>query len=223
MSLFSMWAPILVTLLCQGALGFILEGSVDSYAQYPQWSPASDGSLDFLFSTSEPDGLLFYTDNQNSHFFQLTLVEGTVRLRYNLGLGPRLVSAGRHLDDGFWHHVRVQRQGDTTELRVDDSTETHQGPPYEHTFGSNDSAGSVYFGGIPADVKRLSGSVVSLQPRFAGKIKDVTYRGADGVARWPDMTASLVSLFYLSLFCCEFYLYFHAITEMGSGAQILLK
>ena len=190
---YNMWLTILLVSLTRLSHGFILEGSVDSYAQYPHWSPASDGSLDFLFSTSEPDGLLFYTDNDNSHFFQLTLVEGTARLRYNLGLGPRLVSAGRQLNDGFWHHVRVQRLGDTTELRVDDSAETHQGAPYEHSFGGDGSSGSVYFGGIPADVKRLAGSVVSLQPRFAGKIKDVTYRGADSVARRPEMTASLVS------------------------------
>ncbi|KAA0202621.1 hypothetical protein HAZT_HAZT006580 [Hyalella azteca] len=172
---------------------FILEGSVSSYAQYPRWTPAGDGSLDFLFSTSEPDGLLFYTDNESStQFFQLTLVEGTARLRYNLGLGNRLVSAGRSLNDGFWHHVRVQKSGEIIELRVDDSVETHQGT-HDHTFGSNDSSGSVFFGGIPPDVTRLSGSVVALQPRFAGKIKDVTYREADGVAKRPEMTASQVS------------------------------
>ncbi|KAF2349309.1 Laminin G domain, partial [Trinorchestia longiramus] len=178
-------------LVVESSLGFILEGSLNSYAEYPPWSPTQDGSLDFLFSTTEPDGLLFYTDNENTaQFFQLSLVEGTARLRYNLGHGPRLVSAGRNLNDGFWHHVRVQRTAETTELRVDDSVETHQGPPYDSTFGGNGSTGGVYFGGIPTDVPRLSGSVVSLQPRFVGKIKDVIYRAVGGVKR-PEMTASL--------------------------------
>lgn len=184
---------VLVSLLPTITISFILEGSVNSYAQYPRWIPSSNGSLDFLFSTTEADGLLLYTDNEGSYqFFQLTLVEGTARLRYNLGSGARLVSTGRNLNDGFWHHVRIQRRGDSTDFIVDNRVETHESREYEQTFGTQQSSGSVFFGGIASDVPRLTMAVVTLQPRFVGKIKDVTYRGADGVPKRPEMTSSQV-------------------------------
>lgn len=188
-------ALLAVSFLPNVVLSFILEGSVTSYAQYPKWSPSANGSLDFLFSTTEAGGLLLYTDTEGSfQFFQLTLAEGIARLRYNLGSGTRLVSTGRGLNDGAWHHVRIQRRGDATDLGVDDRVETHQGNEHGQTFGPTDATGAVYFGGIAPDASRLTAAVVMLQPRFVGKIKDVTYRGADGLPVMPEMTASQVTI-----------------------------
>ena len=190
--------PVFLTILTTPTTaGFILEGSATSYAQYPRWVPGASGSLDFLFYTTEPEGLLFYTDNGGSYqFFQLTLVEGTARLRYNLGSGTRLVSTGRNLNNGYWHHVRIQRRGHSTDLIVDSEVETHESREYEQAFGTSQSHGHVYFGGIAPNETRLAQSVVALQPRFMGKIKDVVYKGEDDVPRRPEMSASQVSFFF---------------------------
>lgn len=88
--------------------GFVLDGSQNSYAQFRKWYTGLNGSLELEFKTEQPNGLLLYTDDGGTYdFFELKLVEGALRLRYNLGGGAQIITVGRDLHDGHWHKVQV--------------------------------------------------------------------------------------------------------------------
>ena len=187
-------------------LGFVLEGSKNSYSQFPKWSPGANGSLEFLFQTTEQNGLLLYTDDGGSYeFFELKLVEGSVRLRYSLGGGAKLLSVGRSFDDGNWHRVRVQRHYERTELIVDNHADSRTSKGLDYDFGTPSTNSFVWMGGLPDPVERqvtgrLTLQVVILEPKFAGQIKQVVYTEQDGIPRTQSMMASQVSSVILIYF-----------------------
>jgi hypothetical protein len=88
--------------------GFQLEGTENSYAQFRKWYSGLNGTLELEFKTEQPNGLVLYTDDGGTYdFFELKLVEGALRLRYNLGGGAQIITVGRDLHDGHWHKVQV--------------------------------------------------------------------------------------------------------------------
>jgi len=88
--------------------GFVLDGTQSSYAQFRKWYTGLNGTLELEFKTEQPNGLVLYTDDGGTYdFFELKLVEGTLRLRYNLGGGAQIITVGRDLHDGHWHKVQV--------------------------------------------------------------------------------------------------------------------
>jgi hypothetical protein len=88
--------------------GFVLDGSQNSYAQFRKWYTGLNGTLELEFKTETPNGLVLYTDDGGTYdFFELKLVEGALRLRYNLGGGAQIITVGRDLHDGHWHKVQV--------------------------------------------------------------------------------------------------------------------
>lgn len=90
------------------AQGFLLDGSQNSFSQFRKWYTGLNGSLEFEFKTEQPNGLVLYTDDGGTFdFFEIKLVEGAVRLRYNLGGGANIITVGRDLHDGHWHKVQV--------------------------------------------------------------------------------------------------------------------
>lgn len=96
-----------------------LEGSPYSYAQYRKWFTTMNGTLSFEFKTTEPNSLLLYTDDGGiSDFVELKLIDGVIRLRFNLGSGSAILSAGRNLADSQWHYTEISRSNDDTTLKV---------------------------------------------------------------------------------------------------------
>lgn len=92
--------------------GFVLDGSQSSFAQFRKWYSGLNGSVEFEFKTDQPNGLVLYTDDGGTYdFFEIKLVEGAVRLRYNLGGGANIITVGRDLHDGLWHKVQVSVWG----------------------------------------------------------------------------------------------------------------
>ena len=194
-----LWWCLAVPLAASRAFGFLIEGSPTSFAQFPRWVPGVNGSLELEFSTREPDGLLLYTDDGGSYeFFELKLVEGAMRLHYNTGGGARLLTAGRGLHDGAWHRVRVSRRLEQTHLTVDDEVEIRVVKSLSHEFGNPDTNSFMYLGGLPLILTqqlgtRLTLPVVTLEPRFAGQLRGLTYTRGDGQVRSQNMIASQVS------------------------------
>lgn len=92
-----------------GGFAFLLDGTQNSFAQFRKWYSGLNGSMEFEFKTEQPNGLVLYTDDGGTFdFFEVKLVEGAVRLRYNLGGGANIVTVGRDLHDGHWHKVHVR-------------------------------------------------------------------------------------------------------------------
>lgn len=104
-------AVVLLVLACAAPTAtsaFVLDGSQNSFAQFRKWYSGLNGSVEFEFKTEQPNGLVLYTDDGGTFdFFEIKLVEGAVRLRYNLGGGANIITVGRDLHDGLWHKVQV--------------------------------------------------------------------------------------------------------------------
>ena len=119
----------LLHLLPHHTRAFVLEGSKTSYAQFPPWDDRGRSSLSVEFRTDLPSGLLLYSDSDQAntcHFLHLTLVLGTVQLRFNSGQGARVLRVsssrqGQGFSDGQWHTVRILREGPNTSLSVDNN------------------------------------------------------------------------------------------------------
>ncbi|XP_043199961.1 neurexin-1-like isoform X3 [Amphibalanus amphitrite] len=175
-------------------LGIVLDGAEHSFAQYPRWQPGLNGSLQFEFRTTQPNGLLLYTDDGGwVDFFEVKLVEGSLRLRYNLGSGSEILGLGRGLNDGRWHRVTVARHHARTTLTVDHISEHRLSRGDQFTFdvaAANQS--HVYVGGVPQSVRvsQLALPSARFEPRLAGEVRNLVYSGEDGVERRQDMKHS---------------------------------
>lgn len=102
------FATITLILSCHTSYGFLLDGSQNSFAQFRKWYTGLNGTLEFEFKTEQPNGLVLYTDDGGTFdFFEIKLVEGAVRLRYNLGGGANIITVGRDLHENHWHKVQV--------------------------------------------------------------------------------------------------------------------
>lgn len=88
-------------------LAFVLDKQ-NPYSQFRKWNAGLNGTLELEFKTDQPNGLLLYTDDGGTYdFFELKLVNGALRLRYNLGGGAQIITVGSNLNDGHWHKVQV--------------------------------------------------------------------------------------------------------------------
>lgn len=185
---------VLLLVVATPARGFALEGSQTSYAAFPAWQPCTNGSLVLEFQTRQPNGLLLYLDDGGvTDFLEVKLVGGVARLRYNLGGGPVLLSAGHHLHDGKWHKVVVSREDADTSFMVDSTVQRSTAPGFDFTFGNTSSRAlsPVYVGGLPlaysARLSHLALPSVMFEPRFRGNVRNVMFAQCGDVRRRADM------------------------------------
>ena len=199
----SPWQLVAVLLHLSAALteassSFSLEGSRSSYAQLRKWNAGLNGTLRLEFRTGQPNGLVLYSDDGGKFdFFELKLVEGAVRLRYNLGSGAQILTVGRNLSDGQWHNVTVKRSGEQTGLTVDHVTVTRASRGKELLFGHLATNSPVFIGGLPAwysaEMSKLALPSVLFEPRYRGDLRNIVYSDSVGQpARLQDILESQV-------------------------------
>uniref|UniRef100_A0A3B4D762 Neurexin 3b n=1 Tax=Pygocentrus nattereri TaxID=42514 RepID=A0A3B4D762_PYGNA len=134
--------------------------TVESFLSLPKWNTKRVGSISFDFRTSEPNGLILYTQgkpqdkrdarSQKSNkvdFFAVELLDGSLYILLDMGSGTIKVKATQNkVNDGVWHHVDIQRDGRSGIISVN-SRRT----PFTAT-GENeilDLEGDLYLGGLP--------------------------------------------------------------------------
>ncbi|XP_055944776.1 neurexin-1-like isoform X1 [Argiope bruennichi] len=176
-------------------LSFILDGSPTSFAQFPRWLAGLNGTLSLRFRTREPNGLLLYTDDGGTYdFFEVKLVEGNARLRFNLGGGTAILSAGKNLHDSQWHTLKITRNAEETILTVDSDIQKRLTAGPDYLFGNATTNSAVFIGGLPS----WYGSKLSLlalpsaffEPRFRGAVKDVVFTSDDGIQKAQELQES---------------------------------
>ncbi|XP_030369274.1 neurexin-1 isoform X3 [Scaptodrosophila lebanonensis] len=165
--------------------GFQLDGSQSSFATFRKWYTGLNGTLELEFKTEQPNGLVLYTDDGGTYdFFELKLVEGALRLRYNLGGGAQIITVGRELHDGHWHKVQVLRNDDQTSLIVDGVSQQRSTKGKEFQFGKFATNSDVYVGGMPnwysSKLALLALPSVIFEPRFRGAIRNLVYADQPG-------------------------------------------
>ncbi|XP_054706570.1 neurexin-1-like [Uloborus diversus] len=175
--------------------GYLLDGSPSSFAQYPRWHAGLNGTLSLKFRTREPNGLLLYTDDGAARdFFEAKLVEGIARLRFNLGGGTAILTAGKNLHDSQWHNFQITRNAEETALTVDGEIQKRLTAGPDYMFGNATANGAVFVGGLPAwygsKLGLLSLPSAFFEPRFQGSIKEVAFASDDGVLREQELQES---------------------------------
>ncbi|CAO1431878.1 unnamed protein product [Diamesa hyperborea] len=166
--------------------GFILDGTQNSYAQFRKWYTGLNGTLELEFKTEQPNGLVLYTDDGGTYdFFELKLVEGALRLRYNLGGGAQIITVGRDLHDGHWHKVQVLRNDEHSTLTVDGVSQSKVSRGKEFQFGKFTTNSDIFVGGMPnwynAKLALLALPSVIFEPRFRGSVRNLVYTDQPGI------------------------------------------
>ncbi|XP_061384617.1 neurexin 1 isoform X3 [Danaus plexippus] len=174
----------LLSLSLNRNLAFVLDKQ-NPYSQFRKWNAGLNGTLELEFKTDQPNGLLLYTDDGGTYdFFELKLVNGALRLRYNLGGGAQIITVGNNLNDGHWHKVQVGRRDEHTSLSVDGSTQSKASRGKEFDFGKFNTNSDVFIGGIPSSynskLTTLALPSVIFEPKFRGSVRNLVYSDLPG-------------------------------------------
>ncbi|KAM9775357.1 laminin subunit alpha-1 isoform 2-T2 [Syngnathus typhle] len=138
---------------------------------------ATSTSIVLLFKTLSPGGLLLYLASNNTRdFLSIELVEGCVRLTFDLGSGPLVLTSSRKYNTGVWYKVTLQRnrrKGYMSIMAADQSSEKEvleaESPGTASDLNRSDHD-PIYIGGLPAS-RPIRRQVVSRS--YVGCIKNV--------------------------------------------------
>ena len=166
--------------------GIILSSKSNSFLQLPKWISRSNSSIHFEFQTNQSNALILYIDDGGIFdFFELKLVDGSLRLRYNLGGGAQMIIVGYRLDNNQWHKVILGRNREITSLSITNLnlTQSKVTRGKDHDFGLIDNNSNLFFGGLPNSFNHkmtaLSLPSVVFEPKFVGAIRNIIYTDAD--------------------------------------------
>ena len=84
----------------------------NSYVQLPTLQVISDMGIQFLFKTTQKDGLILYNDGRRDDFVAVELVDGFVHFIVEDGRGTKVVKAAtERLNDNEWHSIDIKQSG----------------------------------------------------------------------------------------------------------------
>ncbi|XP_054882520.1 laminin subunit alpha-1-like isoform X2 [Poeciliopsis prolifica] len=138
---------------------------------------ATSTSIVLLFKTLSPGGLLLYLASNNTRdFLSLELVEGHVRLAFDLGSGALVQTSNRKYNTGVWFKVTLQRnkrKGYLSVMAAGQSSEKEvlegESPGTASDLNRYD-LDPIYIGGFPSS-RAIRRQVTSRA--YAGCIKNV--------------------------------------------------
>ncbi|KAL6119478.1 hspg2 [Pungitius sinensis] len=123
----------------------------ESYIAYPPLTNVHDDlRVELEFKPTERDGLMFFCGGKKmkvEDFVAISMVEGHVEFRYELGSGQAILRSPEPVSLGQWHRVVAERNKRVGHLRVD------QGPVEKKTSPGKAQGLNIhtpmYLGGIP--------------------------------------------------------------------------
>ncbi|CAH1394861.1 unnamed protein product, partial [Nezara viridula] len=139
--------------------------------------------------TSSRNGILLWhgqdprTAGGVSDFFSIGVLEGRVKVIYELGSGLGEVTSSRRIDDGQPHNIRVSRNGNIVTLSVDEDTIDGQS---EGFLSKLNAKGNIYIGGLPDARYMTNGRYIH---NFDGCIKNLRIQNSDDI----DISTSAVA------------------------------
>ncbi|KAM7389954.1 hypothetical protein PAMA_008234 [Pampus argenteus] len=190
------WTRINVTRPQTEETSFHFDGSGFSLVQ--KSLRATSTSVVLLFKTLSPSGLLLYLSSNNTRdFLSIELVGGRVRLTFDLGSGPLILTSNRKYNTGVWYKITLQRnkrKGHLSVMAADQSSEKEvleaESPGMASDLNRSD-LDPIYIGGLPASrpirrqvisrsyavrsVSVLSGGFVQIAPRLLGQEAELLF------------------------------------------------
>ncbi|XP_056280235.1 basement membrane-specific heparan sulfate proteoglycan core protein isoform X13 [Pseudoliparis swirei] len=123
----------------------------ESYIAYPPLTNVHDDlRVELEFKPLERDGLMFFCGGkkiQVEDFVAISMVEGHVEFRYELGTGQAILLSPEPVTLGQWHRVVVEQNKKAGHLKVD------QGPVVKKTSPGKSQGLNIhtpmYLGGVP--------------------------------------------------------------------------
>uniref|UniRef100_A0A671TW87 Laminin, alpha 1 n=1 Tax=Sparus aurata TaxID=8175 RepID=A0A671TW87_SPAAU len=136
---------------------------------------ATSTSIVLLFKTLSPGGLLLYLASNNTRdFLSLELVDGRVRLTFDLGSGALILTSNRKYNTGVWYKITLQRSKRYMSIMAADQSSEKEVLEAESPGTASDLNRSdldpIYIGGLPAS-RPIRRQVVSRS--YVGCIKNV--------------------------------------------------
>lgn len=133
---------------------YVFSGGSNTYLAFDSWRPCLTGYLRFDIRTTLADSTIAYIDDRGKFdFFYLKLLQGKLRLLFNLGNDRQALNVNRKINDDQWHTILIKRHGQMTSLIIDhgqaeNSTVTYSEDLYFGGSMSNEyEASPFYFGG----------------------------------------------------------------------------
>ncbi|XP_057175223.1 basement membrane-specific heparan sulfate proteoglycan core protein isoform X6 [Triplophysa rosa] len=149
----------------------------DSYIAYPPLTNIhNDLRIEMVFKPLDPDGLMFFSGGKKmkvEDFVAVSMVNGHVEFRYELGTGQAILRSQEPLSLRQWHRVVAERLDKDGSLKVDNAREITRSSPGK-AQGLNIHT-PMYLGGVPSmDILPKPANVSML---FAGCIGEVFING----------------------------------------------
>uniref|UniRef100_A0A673Z070 Laminin, alpha 1 n=1 Tax=Salmo trutta TaxID=8032 RepID=A0A673Z070_SALTR len=131
---------------------FHFDGSGYSVVEKPLRSTST--SIVLLFKTLSPNGLLLYlASNGTRDFLSIELVEGQVRLTFELGSGPLTLSSNKAYNTGSWYKITLQRNKPYISVMAADNSSDKEIIEAQSPGSASDLNRSdldpIYIGGLP--------------------------------------------------------------------------
>ena len=155
-------------------------GSKSQFLKFRSWYKLADSlssvKLSFDFRTKMSNSMLMYMDDGgNTDFIAITLVKGTVELRFKFGRpASEVVRVGANLNNHRWHRLSLLKDMFSLTVNVDDVavTETITGTGRANFLPQS----CTYFGGLPKTYRLQSLSLSSIydKPKFNGDMQRIT-------------------------------------------------
>ena len=153
--------PLLILLLCLfNSIGLsfsntlVFSAGPNSYVAFDSWRPCLNGYVRFDIRTNAHDGTLAYIDDRGKFdFFYLKLIEGKLRLLFNLGNDRQALNVNMNVNDDQWHTILIKRDGQSTLLSIDHGVASNSTMTFSEDlyFGGSThheyQASPFYFGG----------------------------------------------------------------------------
>lgn len=164
----------------------------------PEQAPllATKTKLSTFFRTNEPNGFLLYlgndnkTNQKNTDFVALEIVNGYPIATIDLGNGPERITSDKHVADGKWYQAIFDRLGSSAKLTIRE--ELPNGESLEHSKSSNlvgannvlhvDRNSRLFVGGLPGP-SDFSAPDDIRSNSFRGDIEDLRI-GNEKVGLW---------------------------------------
>ncbi|XP_030623830.1 basement membrane-specific heparan sulfate proteoglycan core protein [Chanos chanos] len=149
----------------------------DSYIAYPPLTNIhNDLRIDMEFKPMDSNGLMFFSGGKKmkvEDFVALSMVNGHVEFRYELGTGQAILRSHEPVTEGQWHRVTAERLNKDGSLKVDEQREVRRSSPGK-AQGLNIHT-PMYLGGVPSmDILPKPANVSML---FDGCIGEVSING----------------------------------------------
>uniref|UniRef100_A0A673BNN9 Agrin n=1 Tax=Sphaeramia orbicularis TaxID=375764 RepID=A0A673BNN9_9TELE len=151
-------------------------------------------SMTVVLMANDSNGLIFYNGQKSDgkgDFISLSLNEGILEFRYDLGKGPATIRSMEPIQLNVWTTVELERSNRKGEIRVNKKDPVRGEAPNLHV--DLNLKESLYVGGAP-DYSRLA-RVAALTEGFKGTIQKITLMGTPILREENALRSSSVAMF----------------------------